>query len=141
QFLVQIEFKMRTTGMDTLVTHDEAVWNSRATDPARVAALAAGRGRLIIQGSPAFPPTLVLADLSPAHPADSYAHDLAMASDMSYRVGAYVAKHDADRAIAGYAYRPDRSFAVVIPEPVPPDPLTASPATDAATLVARVAAG
>lgn len=141
QFLVQIEFKMRTTGMDTLVTHDEAVWNSRATDPARVAALAAGRGRLIIQGSPAFPPTLVLADLSPAHPADSYAHDLAMASDMSYRVGAYVAKHDADRAIAGYAYRPDRSFAVVIPEPVPPDPLTASPATDAATLVAKVAAG
>ncbi|WP_244109566.1 ATP-binding protein [Burkholderia cenocepacia] len=141
QFLVQIEFKMRTTGMDTLVTHDEAVWNSRATDPARVAALAAGRGRLIIQGSPTFPPTLVLADLSPAHPADSYAHDLAMASDMSYRVGAYVAKHDADRAIAGYAYRPDRSFAVVIPEPVPPDPLTASPATDAATLVAKVAAG
>ncbi|WP_230463089.1 hybrid sensor histidine kinase/response regulator [Burkholderia cenocepacia] len=141
QFLVQIEFKMRTTGMDTLVTHDEAVWNSRATDPARVAALAAGLGRLIIQGSPAFPPTLVLADLSPAHPADSYAHDLAMASDMSYRVGAYVAKHDADRAIAGYAYRPDRSFAVVIPEPVPPDPLTASPATDAATLVAKVAAG
>ncbi|RQV37247.1 sensor histidine kinase [Burkholderia cenocepacia] len=141
QFLVQFEFKMRTTGMDTLVTHDEAVWNSRATDPARVAALAAGRGRLIIQGSPTFPPTLVLADLSPAHPADSYAHDLAMASDMGYRVGAYVAKHDADRAIAGYAYRPDRSFAVVIPEPVPPDPLTASPATDAATLVAKVAAG
>ncbi|WP_254617192.1 ATP-binding protein [Burkholderia metallica] len=141
QFLVQIEFKMRTTGMDTLVTHDEAVWNSRATDPARVAALAAGRGRLVIQGSPAFPPTLVLADLSPAHPADSYAHDLAMASDMSYRVGAYVAKHDADRSIAGYVYRPDRSFAVVIPEPVPPDPLTASPATDAATLVAQVAAG
>ncbi|WP_256122083.1 hybrid sensor histidine kinase/response regulator [Burkholderia sp. A2] len=141
QFLVQIEFKMRTTGMDTLVTHDEAVWNSRATDPARAAALAAGRGRLIIQGSPAFPPTLVLADLSSAHPADSYAHDLAMASDMSYRVGAYVAKHDADRAIAGYAYRPDRSFAVVIPEPVPPDPLTASPATNAATLVAKVAAG
>ncbi|EOH6072199.1 ATP-binding protein [Burkholderia cenocepacia] len=141
QFLVQIEFKMRTTGMDTLVTHDEAVWNSRATDPARVAALAAGHGRLIIQGSPTFPPTLVLADLSPAHPADSYAHDLAMASDMSYRVGAYVAKHDADRSIAGYVYRPDRSFAVVIPEPVPPDPLTASPATDAATLVDKVAAG
>ncbi|WP_367188965.1 ATP-binding protein [Burkholderia sp. Ed8] len=141
QFLVQIEFKMRTTGMDTLVTHDEAVWNTRATDPARVAALQAGRGRLVIQGSPAFPPTLVLADLSPAQPAARYAQDLAMASDMSYRVGAYVAKHDADRAIAGYAYRPDHSFAVVIPEPIPPDPLTASPATDAATLVAKVAAG
>jgi two-component system capsular synthesis sensor histidine kinase RcsC len=141
QFLVQIEFKTRTTGMDTLVTHDEAVWNSRATDPAHVAALAAGHGRLVIQGSPTFPPTLVLADLSPTHPADSYAHDLAMASDMSYRVGAFVAKHDADRAIAGYAYRPDRSFAVVIPEPVPPDPLTASPATDAHALVAKVAAG
>ncbi|KVK85182.1 hybrid sensor histidine kinase/response regulator [Burkholderia cepacia] len=141
QFLVQIEFKMRTTGMDTLVTHDEAVWNARPTDPGRVAALAAGHGRLVIQGSPTFPPTLVLADLSPTQPAISYAHDLAMASDMSYRVGAYVAKHDADRAIAGYAYRPDRSFAVVIPEPVPPDPLTASPATDAATLIAKVAAG
>ncbi|WP_321859768.1 ATP-binding protein [Burkholderia cenocepacia] len=141
QFLVQIEFKTRSTGMDTLVTHDEAVWNTRATDPARVAALAAGHGRLVIQGSPTFPPTLVLADLSAAQPAERYAHDLAMASDMSYRVGAFVAKHDADRAIAGYAYRPDRSFAVVIPEPVPPDPLTASPATDAATLVAKVAAG
>ncbi|VWB13106.1 hybrid two-component system kinase-response regulator protein [Burkholderia lata] len=141
QFLVQFEFKMRTTGMDTLVTHDEAVWNARPTDPARVAALAAGHGRLVIQGSPTFPPTLVLADLSPERPAMSYAHDLAMASDMAYRVGAYVAKHDADRAIAGYAYRPDRSFGVVIPEPVPPDPLTASPATDAQTLVAKVAAG
>ncbi len=141
QFLVQFEFKMRTTGMDTLVTHDEAVWNARPTDPARVAALAAGRGRLVIQGSPTFPPTLVLADLSHAQPAERYAHDLAMASDMSYRVGAYVAKHDADRAIAGYAYRPDRSFAVVIPEPVPADPLTASPNTDAHALVAKVAAG
>ncbi|WP_244110228.1 sensor histidine kinase [Burkholderia cenocepacia] len=141
QFLVQFEFKMRTTGMDTLVTHDEAVWRSRATDPARVAALAAGHGRLVIQGSPSFPPTLVLADLSPTQPAQRYAHDLAMASDMSYRVGAYVAKHDADRAIAGYAYRPDRSFAVVIPEPVPADPLTASPATDAKALVEKVAAG
>ncbi|CAB3750275.1 Sensor histidine kinase RcsC [Burkholderia puraquae] len=141
QFLVQFEFKMRTTGMDTLVTHDEAVWNARPTDPARVAALAAGHGRLVIQGSPTFPPTLVLADLSPAQPAERYAHDLAMASDMSYRVGAYVAKHDADRAIAGYAYRPDRSFAVVIPEPVPADPLTASPNTNAQTLVAKVAAG
>ncbi|OXI19027.1 hybrid sensor histidine kinase/response regulator [Burkholderia sp. AU15512] len=141
QFLVQFEFKMRTTGMDTLVTHDEAVWNARPTDPARVAALAAGRGRLVIQGSPTFPPTLVLADLSPEHPAASYAHDLAMASDMAYRVGAYVAKHDADRAIAGYAYRPDRSFGVVIPEPVPADPLTASPDTNAQTLVAKVAAG
>lgn len=141
QFLVQFEFKMRTTGMDTLVTHDEAVWNARPTDPARVAALAAGRGRLVIQGSPTFPPTLVLADLSPAQPAERYAQDLAMASDISYRVGAYVAKYDADRTIAGYAYRPDRSFAVVIPEPVPPDPMTASPATDANTLVAKVAAG
>lgn len=141
QFLVQIEFKMRTTGMDTLVTHDEAVWNARATDPARVAALAAGHGRLVIQGSPAFPPTLVLADLSPGRSAAYYAQDLAMASDMSYRVGAYVAKHDADRAIAGYAYRPDRSFAVVIPEPVPPDPLTASPVTDAKALVGKIATG
>jgi len=141
QFLVQFEFKMRTTGMDTLVTHDEAVWNARPSDPARVAALAAGHGRLVIQGSPTFPPTLVLADLSPDQPAERYAHDLAMASDMSYRVGAYVAKHDADRAIAGYAYRPDRSFAVVIPEPVPADPLTASPDTDAQTLVSKVAAG
>jgi len=141
QFLVQIEFRTRTTGMDTLVTHDEAVWNARPTDPRRVAALAAGHGRLVIQGSPTFPPTLVLADLSPAQPAARYAHDLAMASDMSYRVGAFVAKHDADRAIAGYAYRPDRSFAVVIPEPVPADPLTASPATDAKALVEKVAAG
>ncbi|MDR0241005.1 MAG: response regulator [Burkholderia sp.] len=141
QFLVQFEFKMRTTGMDTLVTHDEAVWNARPTDPARVAALAASHGRLIIQGSPTFPPTLALADLSPSQPAASYAQDLAMASDMSYRVGAYVAKYDADRSIAGYAFRPDRSFAVVIPEPVPPDSLTASPATRADTLVAKVASG
>jgi two-component system capsular synthesis sensor histidine kinase RcsC len=83
QFLVQFEFKMRTTGMDTLVTHDEAVWNARPTDPARVAELAAGHGRLIIQGSPSFPPSLVLADISPTQPADRYAQDLAMASDMS----------------------------------------------------------
>ncbi|MDT6998047.1 hybrid sensor histidine kinase/response regulator [Burkholderia cenocepacia] len=141
QFLVQFEFKMRTTSMDTLVTHDEAVWKTRATDPARVAALAAGHGRLVIQDSPTFPPTLALADLSPGHPAASYAKDLAMASDMSYRVGAYVAKFDTNRAIAGYAYRPDRRFALVIPEPVPPDPLTASPEIDAQTLTAIIASG
>ncbi|WP_027810672.1 sensor histidine kinase [Burkholderia cenocepacia] len=141
QFLVQFEFKMRTTSMDTLVTHDEAVWKTRATDPARVAALAAGHGRLVIQDSPTFPPTLALADLSPGHPAASYAKDLAMASDMSYRVGAYVAKFDTNRAIAGYAYRPDRRFALVIPEPVPSDPLTASPDIDAQTLTAIIASG
>ncbi|WP_321791007.1 response regulator [Burkholderia pyrrocinia] len=141
QFLVQFEFKLRTTGMDTLVTHDEAVWNTRAANPALVAALAAGQGRLVLQGSPRFPPSLVLADLSPGRAADAYARDLAMASDMSYRVGAYVAKHDADRALAGYAYRPDHSFAVVIPEQVPPDPLTASVSTDAAALLAKVATG
>ncbi|MBY4726106.1 MULTISPECIES: sensor histidine kinase [Burkholderia] len=141
QFFVQFEFKMRAAAMDTLVAHDEAVWHERPTDPARVAELAAGHGRLLIQGSPSYPPSLVLADLSPEHPAASFARDLAMATDMVYRSGAYVAKHDADRAIAGYTYRPDHRFVVVIPKPAQTDALTASATVNAEMLLDKLATG
>ncbi|KAB0644738.1 sensor histidine kinase, partial [Burkholderia territorii] len=69
QFFVRFEFNLRTTGMDTLVTHEEAVWSTRSTDPALAARLADGHGRVVLQGSPRFPPVLALADLSPAQPA------------------------------------------------------------------------
>ncbi|MDN7703158.1 ATP-binding protein [Burkholderia semiarida] len=139
-FLVQFEFKLRTTGMDMLTTHDESVWHTRAADPAAVAALAAGNGRLELRDNPRFPSMLVLADLSPERPAASYARYLAMASDMSYRVGAYVAKQDAGRPVAGYAYSPDRRFAMVIPSPEPGTaPAEPAPAP-ASALLARVAA-
>ncbi|MCA8252663.1 response regulator [Burkholderia sp. AU31624] len=141
QFLVQFTFKLRTTGMDTLVTHDDAVWNTRPTDDTLVAKLAAGHGRLVLQGSPQFPPSLVLADLSPDLPAASYAHDLAMASDMTYRVGAYVAKHDVNREIAGYTYRPDRHFALVIPAAAPADADVLARTPGAAALLDQVAGG
>ncbi|MDF3117451.1 response regulator [Burkholderia semiarida] len=139
-FLVQFEFKLRTTGMDMLTTHDESVWHTRAADPAAVAALAAGNGRLELRDNPRFPSMLVLADLSPERPAASYARYLAMASDMSYRVGAYVAKQDAGRPVAGYAYSPDRRFAMVIPSPEPGTaPAEPAPAP-ASALLAQVAA-
>ncbi|WP_027782087.1 MULTISPECIES: hybrid sensor histidine kinase/response regulator [Burkholderia] len=135
QFLVQFEFRLRATGMDTLVTHEEAVWNMRVTDPALVQRLADEHGRIVLQATPRFPPVLALADLSPAQPAAAYARDLAMASDMSYRVGAYVANHE----IAGYAYRPDRRFVLIIPQPTLADPLAATGAADVAALLAKVA--
>ncbi|WP_244166649.1 ATP-binding protein [Burkholderia anthina] len=139
-FLVQFEFKLRTTGMDMLTTHDESVWHTRTADPAAVAALAAGNGRLELRDNPRFPSMLVLADLSPERPAASYARYLAMASDMSYRVGAYVAKQDAGRPVAGYAYSPDRRFAMVIPSPEPGTaPAEPAPAP-ASALLAQVAA-
>ncbi|KWO49716.1 hybrid sensor histidine kinase/response regulator [Burkholderia sp. MSMB1459WGS] len=141
QFFVRFEFNLRATGMDTLVTHEEAVWNTRATDPALAAQLADGHGRLVLQGSPRFPPVLAIADLSPAQPAASYGRDLAMASDMSYRVGAYVAKQEADRAIAGYAYDPNRRFALIIPRPEPADPLASTGAADVAALLDKLAPG
>ncbi|MFW2271913.1 response regulator [Burkholderia orbicola] len=138
QFFVRFEFNLRTTGMDTLVTHEEAVWNTRATDPALAAQLAAGNGRLVLQGSPRFTPVLAVADLSAGRPAASYARDLAMSSEMTYRVGAYVAKQEADRAIAGYAYDADRHFALIIPRPAA-DPLAATGAADVAALLGKVA--
>ncbi|KAB0630685.1 sensor histidine kinase, partial [Burkholderia territorii] len=82
---------------------------------------------------------LALADLSPAQPAASYGRALEMASDMSYRVGAYVAKQEADRAIAGYAYDPNRHFALVIPQPQPADPLATVGAADVAALLDKLA--
>ncbi|MBM2774526.1 hybrid sensor histidine kinase/response regulator [Burkholderia territorii] len=139
QFFVRFEFNLRTTGMDTLVTHEEAVWSTRSTDPALAARLADGHGRVVLQGSPRFPPVLALADLSPAQPAASYGRALEMASDMSYRVGAYVAKQEADRAIAGYAYDPNRHFALVIPQPQPADPLATVGAADVAALLDKLA--
>ncbi|MET3212832.1 UNVERIFIED_ORG: two-component system capsular synthesis sensor histidine kinase RcsC [Burkholderia territorii] len=138
QFFVRFEFNLRATGMDTLVTHEEAVWHTRATDPALAAQLADGHGRLVLQGSPRFPPVLAVADLSPARPAASYARDLAMSSEMSYRVGAYVAKQEADRAIAGYAYDPNRHFALIIPQPAA-DPLAMTGSADVAALLDKVA--
>lgn len=138
QFFTRFEFNLRVTGMDTLVTHEEAVWHTRATDPALSARLADGQGRLVLQGSPRFPPVLAVADLSPTRPAESYARDLAMSSDMTYRVGAYVAKQEADRAIAGYAYDADRHFVLVIPQPAA-DPLTTTGAADVAALLDKVA--
>ncbi|WP_175778210.1 sensor histidine kinase [Burkholderia cenocepacia] len=139
-FLVQFEFKVRTTGMDMLTAHDESVWHARATDPAAVAALAAGNGRLELRDNPRFPSMLVLADLSPERPAASYARYLAMASDMSYRVGAYVAKQDVGRPVAGYAYSPDRRFAMVIPSPEPGRAPAESAPAPASALLAQVAA-
>ncbi len=138
-FLVQFEFKVRTTGMDMLTAHDESVWHARATDPAAVAALAAGNGRLELRDNPRFPSMLVLADLSPERPAASYARYLAMASDMSYRVGAYIAKQDAGRPVAGYAYSPDRRFAMVIPSPEPGTAPAESAPSPASALLAQVA--
>ncbi|HIC7210250.1 ATP-binding protein [Burkholderia stabilis] len=138
QFFVRFEFNLRATGMDTLVTHEEAVWNTRTTDPALAAQLADGHGRLVLQGSPRFPPVLAVADLSPERPAASYARDLAMSSEMSYRVGAYVAKQEADRAIAGYAYDPNRHFALVIPQPAA-DPLAMTGSADVAALLDKLA--
>ncbi|UJH76241.1 response regulator (plasmid) [Burkholderia cenocepacia] len=140
QFFVRFEFNLRATGMDTLVTHEEAVWNTRATDPALAARLAAGNGRLVLQGSPRFTPVLAVADLSAGRPAASYARDLAMSSEMTYRVGAYVSKQEADRAIAGYAYDTDRHFALIIPRPAA-DPLAATGAADVAALLGKVAGG
>ncbi|KGB92663.1 hybrid sensor histidine kinase/response regulator [Burkholderia cepacia] len=140
QFFVRFEFNLRTTGMDTLVTHEEAVWNTRATDPVLTAQLADGHGRLALRGSPRFPPVLALADLSPGQPAASYGPDLEMASDVSYRIGAYVAKQEeADRPIAGYAYAPNRHFALVIPQPEPADPLATTGAADVAALLDKLA--
>ncbi|RQU30709.1 sensor histidine kinase [Burkholderia cenocepacia] len=139
-FLVQFEFKVRTTGMDMLTAHDESVWHARTPDPAAVAALAAGNGRLELRDNPRFPSMLVLADLSAERPAASYARYLAMASDMSYRVGAYVAKQDAGRPVAGYAYSPDRRFAMVIPSPEPGRAPAESAPAPASALLAQVAA-
>nr|WP_223965188.1 ATP-binding protein [Burkholderia diffusa] len=138
QFFVRFEFNLRATGMDTLVTHEEAVWNTRATDPALAAQLADGHGQLVMQGSPRFPPVLAIADLSAERPAARYARDLAMSSEMTYRVGAYVAKQEADRAIAGYAYDLDRHFALIIPRPAA-NPLASTGAADVAALLDKVA--
>ncbi|MCA8274955.1 response regulator [Burkholderia sp. AU30280] len=138
-FLVQFEFKLRMTGMVSLVTHDEAFHATRVTDPALVADLDAGHGRLELKGGERIPSMLVLADLSPATPAASYERDLAMASDLTYRVGAYLANHDTERAVAGYVYRPDRRFALVIPAPAAGSP--AAGAAGASALLAQVAAG
>ncbi|PXX26213.1 two-component system capsular synthesis sensor histidine kinase RcsC [Burkholderia pyrrocinia] len=138
-FLVQFEFKLRMTGMVSLVTHDEAFRETRVTDPALVAGLDTGHGRLELKGSDRIPSMLVLADLSPQRPAESYGRDLAMASDLTYRVGAYLANHDADRAVAGYVYRPDRSFALVIPAPAADSPTAGT--AGASALLAQVAAG
>ncbi|MCA8003190.1 hybrid sensor histidine kinase/response regulator [Burkholderia metallica] len=138
-FLVQFEFKLRMTGMAAIVTHDEAFHDTRVTDPALVAELDAGHGRLELKGSDRIPSMLVLADLSPATPATSYERDLAMASDLTYRVGAYLANHDAERAVSGYVYRPDRRFALVIPAPAAGSP--AAGVAGASALLAQVAAG
>lgn len=138
QLFVRLEFDHRATGMDTLVTHEEAVWNSRTTDPALAAQLADGHGRLVLQGSPRFPPVLAVADLSPVRPAASYARELTMSSEMSYRVGAFVAKQEAERAIAGYAYDPNRHFALIIPQPAA-DPLAMTGAADVAAMLDKLA--
>ncbi|VWC72029.1 hybrid two-component system kinase-response regulator protein [Burkholderia lata] len=139
-FLVQFEFKVRMTGMEMLTMHDESVWNTRGADPALVAALGTGHGRLELRDNPRFPSMLVLADLSPDRPAASYARYVAMASDMSYRVSAYVARQDADRPVAGYAYSPDHRFAMVIPSPEPGAAPAESASAPASALLAQVAA-
>ncbi|WP_246637402.1 hybrid sensor histidine kinase/response regulator [Burkholderia catarinensis] len=139
-FLTQFEFKMRQAGMDSLISHDEGVWHARAVDPALVAALAREQGRLVLRGNPRFPAMLVLADLTAARPAATYARYLAMASDASYRVGAFVAKQHTDRPAAGYVFSPDRRFAMVIPEPAPDAVPAAAAPGHASALLAKVAA-
>ncbi|KRG63571.1 hypothetical protein ABB26_11690 [Stenotrophomonas humi] len=129
-------FAIREGAMRISVKQEEFAWESRQKpDPALMAELVRGNGRLVLQRNSSFPPVLILADISPRQPVEHYAPYLRMADDISYHAGAY------SQALmsTGYFFSPDRHFIGM--GPVPNDPATLAMGKDGATgLLQRVAA-
>ncbi|WP_175964309.1 hybrid sensor histidine kinase/response regulator [Burkholderia pyrrocinia] len=136
--LLQLELLAREGALRVGIMHEESVWSLRpAPAPALMNEFASQQGRIVLQGNRNFDPLLVLGDITPRHPASSFAPYLALADEFSYRVGAYTKVQG--RSLSGYLYSPDARFIAIVPAPKDGDPLKLNGVANTAALLQRIA--